>query len=153
MTNNLSLFNFGSREVRTVMVKGEVLLVGKDVALALGYVDPTTAIRSHCRGVPLMHPIVDSLGRTQGARVLTEPDVLRLVIGSSLPEAQEFEAWVFEEVLPSILKTGRYDASCKSQLPEKIDLDAALETQRRSKDSVSAIAARNALALRGVNGL
>lgn len=133
MTNNLSLFNFDSHEVRIVMVKGEFLFVGKDVALALGYSDPTTAIHSHCRGVQKLHPILDALGLTQEVRVLTEPDVLRLVISSKLPEAQKFEAWVFEEVLPSIRKT---------------DLDEALEAQRRSKDSVSAIAARNALALR-----
>ena len=35
-------------------------------------------------------------------------DVLRLVVRSKLPSAMVFERWVFEEVLPRILKTGRY---------------------------------------------
>jgi hypothetical protein len=39
---------------------------------------------------------------------LTEADVLRLIVRSSLPEAVRFEKWVFEEVLPTIRKTGSY---------------------------------------------
>ena len=57
-----------------------------------------------------LHPILDSLGRTQEVRVLTEPDVLRLIVSSTLPAAERFEKWVFEEVLPSIRKTGQYAA-------------------------------------------
>jgi hypothetical protein len=41
--------------------------------------------------------------------VLSEADMLRLVVSSKLPAAEVFERWVFEEVLPSIRKTGRYE--------------------------------------------
>lgn len=101
--NESGLYNLvlGSR-------KPKALFVAKDVCLALGYADPTNAMKQHCRGVVKRHPILDSLGRTQEARVLTEPDVLRLIIGSTLPSAVAFERWVFEEVLPSIRKTGAY---------------------------------------------
>lgn len=54
------------------------------------------------------HPIIDSLGRSQSARFITEPDLYRLITHSKLPEAEKFEAWVFEEVLPSIRKHGMY---------------------------------------------
>jgi anti-repressor protein len=87
-----------------VTVDGASHFVGKDVADRLGYADPTTAIRSHCRGVQKLHPILDSLGRKQEVRVLAEPDVLRLIVGSRLPAAERFERWVFEEVLPAIRK-------------------------------------------------
>ena len=46
--NDLMIFNnpeFG--EIRTVGLDGEPLLVGKDVALALGYTNPQKAIRDH----------------------------------------------------------------------------------------------------------
>lgn len=43
-------------------------------------------------------------------RVLSEPDVLRLIVRSTLPEAERFEKWLFEEVLPAIRKTGSYTA-------------------------------------------
>ena len=103
-------FHFDGSPVRVVVVAGEPHFVGKDVAERLGYADPTTAIKSHCRGVQKLHPIQDAIGRTQQARILAEPDVLRLIVGSKLPTAQRFEAWVFEEVLPAIRKTGSYTA-------------------------------------------
>lgn len=42
--------------------------------------------------------------------MLAEPDVLRLIVNSTLPAAECFERWVFEEVLPSIRRTGRYES-------------------------------------------
>lgn len=109
--NALIPFQFENKEIRVVRDEnGEPLFVGKDICVALGYVDPTTAIRSHCRGVLKLHPISDSLGRTQEARVLSEPDVLRLIVNCKLPAAQAFERLVFEEILPSIRKTGTYSA-------------------------------------------
>lgn len=109
---SLSIFAFDSHAVRTVTddATGEALFVAKDVCGVLEYKDPTTAVRSHCRGVQKLHPILDSLGRTQEVRVLTEADVLRLIVSSTLPAAERFEKWVFEEVLPSIRKTGQYAA-------------------------------------------
>ncbi len=110
-TTSPTLFNFEQHQVRVVTDDtGNPLFVGKDVCTALGYADATTAIRSHCRGVQKLHPIADALGRTQEARVLAEPDVLRLIVNCSLPAAQAFERLVFEDILPSIRKTGSYSS-------------------------------------------
>ena len=106
--SDLNVFAFDSQAVRVVMVDGEPWFVGKDVAEVLGYKDTTNAIKQHCRGVVNHHPIVDSLGRNQEVRIISEPDMLRLIVGSKLPAAEAFERWVFEEVLPSIRKTGAY---------------------------------------------
>lgn len=106
---NVTPFSFETSTIRVVTGdNGEPLFVGKDLCEALGYKDPTTAIRSHCRGVQKLHPIPDALGRMQDARVLTEADMFRLIVNSTLPAAARFEAWVFEEVLPTIRKTGSY---------------------------------------------
>lgn len=97
--SNVNKFSFQGADVRTIVLpNGEPGFVGKDVAERLGYEDPTTAIRSHCRGVQILHPIPDALGRMQQTRILAEPDVLRLIVSSTLPEAEAFERWVFEEV-------------------------------------------------------
>ncbi|MBO1361920.1 hypothetical protein J2D73_19235, partial [Acetobacter sacchari] len=69
------------------------------------------------------------LGRQQVARVLSEPDVLRLIVGSKLPAAERFERWVFEEVLPSIRKTGGYIAAKPEDTPEEIMARAVLVAQ------------------------
>ena len=39
---------------------------------------------------------------------IPEGDLYRLIVRSNLPEAERFERWVFDEVLPSIRKFGLY---------------------------------------------
>ena len=109
--SSITPFKFqDSVEVRTVTDDGgEVLFVGKDVCDALGYTNASKAIGDHCKGVTIRYPL-QTAGGVQEARVLTEADVLRLIVNSKLPAAEAFERWVFEEVLPSIRKTGSYTA-------------------------------------------
>lgn len=40
--------------------------------------------------------------------IIPEGDLYRLVIHSKLPSAEKFESWVFDDVLPTIRKTGSY---------------------------------------------
>ena len=95
---------FGS--VRTVTVNGKVWFVGKDIAKCLGYKDTAQAIRNHCKGV--VETTTPTAGGVQTVKIINEYDVIRLVVKSRLHKAQEFEAWVFEEVIPQTLKTGGY---------------------------------------------
>lgn len=39
---------------------------------------------------------------------IPEGDLYRLIVSSKLPSAEKFERWVFDEVLPTIRKTGGY---------------------------------------------
>ena len=107
--SELSVFNFDSHAIRTALdeATGEPLFVGKDVCEVLGYANPSDAMNLHCKGVAKRYPL-QTPGGVQEMRALREPDLYRLVIGSNLPAAEKFEAWVFEEVLPSIRKTGKY---------------------------------------------
>ncbi len=106
MTNVIP-FQFQSLTIRTVVIDDEVWWAGKDVCAALGYTDTTNAMKQHCKGVVKRHPL-STAGGMQEIRILAEPDVMRLMINSTLPAAAPFERWVFEEVLPSIRKTGGY---------------------------------------------
>ncbi len=106
--NELKIFEnpeFG--EVRTMLdEKGEVLFCASDVAKALGYKRPNEAVTAHARDT-VKHRTPTSSGE-QEMLFIIEPDVYRLVIKSKLPQAEKFEKWVFEEVLPSIRKHGAY---------------------------------------------
>ena len=103
--------------VRTVEDRGQVFLCAKDVAGSLGYKQPRNAIRDHVWNENKV--ILDSLTtRTDSVRqwnlkpntiFLTEPGVYQLIFKSNLPSAREFQRWVFNEVLPSIRKTGSYE--------------------------------------------
>ena len=53
--------------------------------------------------------IVDTPGGAQKATFLTEPGLYQLIFKSRKKEAVDFQMWIYEEVLPSIRKTGKYD--------------------------------------------
>jgi len=122
--SNIVPYSFEGANIRALEIDSEPYFVGKDVAEALGYADPTTAIRSHCKGAQKLHPL-QTAGGVQEVRVLSEPDVLRLIVNSTLPAAERFERWVFEEVLPSIRKTGSYTAPKATPSPVRLAYDAA----------------------------
>jgi prophage antirepressor-like protein len=104
-------FSFDHHNIRVVTGDdGEPLFVGKDICEALGYANPPDAITRHCKGVVKRYPL-QTAGGVQDLRVLSESDVMRLIVGSTLPAAQEFERWVYEKVLPSIRKTGSFGAA------------------------------------------
>lgn len=100
-------FDYQGISIRTVTKDGLTLWCGKDIATALGYENPTKAIRDHCKGGPIRYPL-ETPGGIQQARFITEPDLYRLITHSKLPDAQNFEKWVFEEVLPTIRNHGAY---------------------------------------------
>lgn len=51
-------FQFEAKPIRVVTDEsGEPLFVAKDICEALGYKDPTTAVRNHCKGVQKQHPL------------------------------------------------------------------------------------------------
>ncbi|MCQ9171834.1 phage antirepressor KilAC domain-containing protein [Corynebacterium amycolatum] len=120
-TRDLQVFTndaFGT--IRTVEHEDKVYFCGRDVATALGYKDPTNAIKQHCKGVAIHHPL-ETAGGVQDTRFITEGDLYRLIFSSKLPAAQDFEAWVVDEVLPTIRRHGVY------AIDELLDNDEFLE--------------------------
>lgn len=126
--NELQIFNneeFGS--VRTITKDGKTYFVGNDVAKALGYSETAKAIRTHCKGVSEMD--IPTNGGIQTMKMITEGDIYRLVIKSQLPQAEKFESWVFDNVLPSIRKNGGYIANQEQMTPEQIVANALIVAQ------------------------
>src|SRR5690554_5723102 len=91
-------------EIRTVLIKDKPYFVGNDVAVPLGYKEPHKAIARHCKG-GTKHPI-PTKGGIQQMNCIPEGDIYRLIANSELPEAEKFESWIFDEVLPTIRKHG-----------------------------------------------
>ncbi|MGH8027222.1 MAG: phage antirepressor KilAC domain-containing protein [Pseudoxanthomonas sp.] len=100
-------FAFDDSTVRVVEQDGQAYFVGRDVTEILGYANSRDAMDKHCRGVAKRYPL-QTAGGLQELRILSEADVLRLVVRSKLPAAERFERWVFDEVLPQIGRTGGY---------------------------------------------
>ncbi|MCW1941716.1 phage antirepressor [Bacillus anthracis] len=108
--NELKKFShnmFGNLEI--LIKEGKEYFPATDVATALGYKRPQDAVRQHCKeDGSVNHRVADSLGRMQEKKYINEPNLYRLIVKSKLPQAEQFEKWVFEEVLPSIRKHGAY---------------------------------------------
>ena len=146
MTNLIPFTNSKFGSIRVIDDNGTIWFCGKDVANGLGYKDPVNALKQHCRGVAIHHPIVDSLGREQQARFITEGDLYRLIASSKLPSAQEFESWIFDEVLPSIRKHGGYltDQKIEDILTDPdtiIELATKLKSERAKRAALEKQAA------------
>lgn len=103
-------------ELNILIDDGKELFPATPIAEALGYSNPHKAIADHCKNT-VKRRTNDSLGRRQEANYIPEGDVYRLIVRSNLPAAEKFEKWIFEEVLPSIRKTGSY--STKPELNVK----------------------------------
>ncbi|MBS4924783.1 MAG: phage antirepressor KilAC domain-containing protein, partial [Ruminococcus bicirculans] len=114
MNNMIKIFEneeFGSLRILKED-NGRIMFCGKDVASALGYSNTKDAIRRHCRwGVKHDLPHPQSPARTIEMVFIPEGDVYRLISHSRLPSAEKFESWIFDEVLPTIRRTGGYVAS------------------------------------------
>lgn len=111
--NQLRIFNseeFGS--VRSVMIDNEPWLVGKDVAVALGYSNASKAVMMHVDDEDKQKQMMTA--DSQNGNVVTETTLINesglysLVLSSKLPSAKKFRRWVTSEVLPEIRKTGGY---------------------------------------------
>ncbi|WP_226640087.1 phage antirepressor [Bacillus tropicus] len=106
-SQNFSHSMFGNLEI--LIKDGKEYFPATEVAKALGYSKPHDAITRHCKKDGwAIHPVIDSLGRKQEKKFINEGNLYCLIVKSKLPQAEQFETWVFEEVLPMIRKTGGY---------------------------------------------
>ena len=123
-------------EIRTVKIDGEPWFVGKDVAEALGFVNPRDAIATHVFSEDKGVEIIDTLGGKQTMAIINESGLYALVFGSRLESAKRFKHWVTSEVLPSIRKTGSYQFKKLSKEMQAILMhdEKIVEIDSRVKD-------------------
>ena len=110
MKSNIQIFTsevFG--EIRTCQINNQIMFVGKDVAMALGYAKPRNALAIHVDSEDKKDALIQGpLGGTQKMTIINESGLYALILSSKLPQAKAFKRWVTSEVLPQIRKTGGY---------------------------------------------
>lgn len=107
MSNKIEIFTheqFG--EVRTVIENEKILFCASDIAKALGYTNPNKAVNDHCTAITKRYSPIS--GKTQQINFIPEGDIYRLILRSRLQSTKKFEHWIFDEIIPSIRKTGSY---------------------------------------------
>ena len=131
--NNLIVKNkkFGNLEIY-VDEKGKVWFPATEVAEMLGYKNPHKAILDHCKehGVTFREVIANTgFGDSkQKKKYIDEGNVFRLITKSHIPGAEEFESWIFDEVIPQIMKTGKYEI--KTSKNKTLDQEIKLKNSR-----------------------
>ena len=107
--NELQVFQnkqFGNLEI--LSIEGKEWFPAIQIAEILGYANPRDAISRHTKSKGVVNHDVLSNGGVQSKKFIDEGNLYRLITRSKLPQADEFEEWVFEDVLPSIRKHGIY---------------------------------------------
>ena len=88
--------------------KQNVYFKGKDIALALGYVDTDQAIRTHVDDYDKKNLPVEATDQVRHQIFINESGLYSIIFGSKLESAKKFKRWVMTEILPSIRKYGYY---------------------------------------------
>ena len=104
----LTSFAFDSSALRITTVDNEPAFIVKDVSAILGisnYRHAMQGVPSWGRGVSI---IVDTLGGPQTMGTVNEAGLYWLAFRSNKPEAERFQQWVCQEVLPAIRRQGGY---------------------------------------------
>nr|ANS70955.1 baculovirus repeated ORF f [Lymantria dispar multiple nucleopolyhedrovirus] len=144
-------FNFGRVVCDLWIVEMEndkFMYSGSSIAEFLGYKCPKNSIRDHVKpkwkttweeieGARKQCPLATSSIHSQtppnwqpNTVFISEAGVYALIMRSKLPAAEEFQRWLFEEVLPELRKTGKYSiqqASC--------DADELVNYEKRFADA------------------
>lgn len=125
----LNLFQYAGQQVRTVVIDGDAWFVIADVAKVLGLSNPSMVANSMFPDDLSSTEVIDSMGRTQTARVVNEPGLYRLIFQSRKAEAADFQKWVTREVLPQIRRTGQFGSNLPATFAEALEL-AAVEARK-----------------------
>ena len=122
MNELIQTFNFGINEVRTAIKdNGDVYFCLPDVAtiLEISNANPSRFDIDE-KGVHKMYTPTN--GGMQQLTFINEPNLYRVIFRSNKAEARQFQDWVFNEVLPTIRKTGSYNTkSTELTAKEKVE--------------------------------
>lgn len=132
----LATYKFETIQVRTLGTAETPFFVAIDVATALGYAVPKTAVAKVVDAEDIVKAeITDSMGRTQTVNCVTESGLYALIFGSKLESAKRFKRWVTSEVLPAIRRNGQYNAACPATITPAEQLQIQQAVARRAKTS------------------
>lgn len=133
-SSTIEIFNYNSKEIRIITIKGEPWFVAIDLCNLLGISDPSSALRRLDDDEKLTRTLYWS-GQNRQMTIISESGMYSLVLTSRKEEAKKFKKWITSEVLPSIRKTGKYsipelDTTDGQEVLDASDKDLANFTEK-----------------------
>lgn len=134
------IFNFTEQSIRIVSDDHDnPWFAATDICNVLGYANSRQAVQKNCKaGGVSIRDTIDNLGRMQPLTYINEGNLYRLIVKSRKPEAEKFEAWLMDEVLPSIRKTGEY--AMRRPTSTDFSLTAQAQAQAQAQQQADAMA-------------
>ncbi|EQE87416.1 Bro-N domain-containing protein [Clostridioides difficile] len=108
------LMNFEGKEIEVFEFEGRILFNSKDVAncLDIKNINENIRLMNEKQVVKLRNSDISSTDirklNNAGENFLTESGVYKLIFKSRKEEAEKFQDWISDEVLPAIRQTGAY---------------------------------------------
>lgn len=98
-----------SHDVRIEIISNEPWFCLKDVCDILGIKNSSDLLSKQLDKAGVEKIYLRSGGQSRQLAFVNEPNLYRVIFRSNKPEAKQFQDWVFNDVLPTIRKTGRYE--------------------------------------------
>ena len=137
MSNQISVFNFNQSQVRIQIVNNEPLFCLKDIAEILN-ISNAKSSRFNLSEAGVHKMYLRSSGQQRELTFINEPNLYRVIFRSNKKEAIDFQNWVFNEVLPTIRKTGSYSLTINTEQQQSIK-QAVNERSYRTGEHYQAI--------------
>lgn len=139
-TSEIKAYNhplFGN--VRMFVDNGKPWFCATDIASSLGYSNPRDAVATHCKSASV---VIRDVGVQTGfkkdgtpaiqiksMKFINEGNIYRLTAKSELPKAEEFESWIFDDLVPTVINTGSYSLNVPKSFSEALMLAAQQQMQ------------------------
>lgn len=131
--SSLTVFDFNSSPVRTLVINNDPWFIAKDVCNLLEIINVSQALQALDPDEKLIYSL-DISGQNRDTALISESGLYTLAIRSNKPQAKPFRKWVTSDVLPSIRKTGKYEARPKFDIPTT--LSAALLLASKQAETI-----------------
>lgn len=103
----LAIYDYNAQSVRTVNLDGQVWFLAKDVCDVLEIKDTSQAMERLSVKQKLMRTLQVS-GQGRETWLVNESGLYKLILRSNKKEAERFQDWITDDVLPTIRRTGNY---------------------------------------------
>lgn len=140
VSKSLQLFENPDFKVRVIMRSGDPWFVAKDVAACVEY--DLSNVSKMCKLCREKDVCVESASKfdsydlyeSGNSRItlVSESGLYRILAKCNLPKCEPFESWVFDEVLPSIRKTGKYQTTPQTYADALRALAAEVEAKEKA---------------------
>jgi prophage antirepressor-like protein len=143
--SSLSVFDFEGNTVRFVGTVDKPEWVAQDVCKVLEIKNVSDAIErldDYQKGSVVINDTSCSTRKTISVLTVTEAGLYALIFTSRKASAKRFQRWVFNEVLPSIRKTGTYTSQNQKLKQEQARI-AGKYTRRSLTDAINSYVQRH----------